>query len=424
MAVSYKVAKIGEGAGYWDPHEVWSPGPGGISMRKINAHNNAVDSAATSANAAMAYQGEADSGAERMVGAAREGVGAILGQGAQLNSDLALARKSAADMSGAITNVNEQAGLLNQQAGIINAQAGEVNAQAGVVGRTAEQVLAESEALKPYADQLNQYAGQLWNEGTSIFGQGSDIVWLGQGILDLDENAGGIIGQYVKSLKQFDPKRYVAQAAADVQGSFDNAKGQLARETSRSGLKLSGGAALAQKRLLAQTYAATLAGAKTRAWQTGATEQLNANRNALNGAMSVLKAGIDAQTQGATVQGKGTDAAAQAAGVQQGVVSGVGKAAEVQKSAADARTQAAGIQKNAADAMAQAGTIYGDAGDLAAKQSAAYAQAAQSNSGYLSALNQAYGNVTDAYKTYTDYMASQASGFAEYATSMGAGLFG
>ena len=31
---------------------------------------------------------------------------------------------------------------------------------------------------------------------------------------------------------------------------------------------------------------------------------------------------------------------------------------------------------------------------------------------------------TDANKTYTDYMASQASGFAEYATSQGAGLFG
>ena len=74
--------------------------------------------------------------------------------------------------------------------------------------------------------------------------------------------------------------------------------------------------------------------------------------------------------------------------------------------------------------MAQAGNLYGNAGDLAAKQSAAYAQAAQSNNGYLSALNQAYGNVTDAYKTYTDYMASQAGGFAEYATSMGAGLFG
>ena len=52
--------------------------------------------------------------------------------------------------------------------------------------------------------------------------------------------------------------------------------------------------------------------------------------------------------------------------------------------------------------MAQAGTLYGNAGDLAAKQSAAYAQEAQSNNGYLSALNAAYGNLTDAYKSYTD----------------------
>ena len=424
MAVSYHVAKVREGSRYWDPLEVWSPGPGGISIGEIERHNNAVDQAATAANAARAYQQAAESGIDKMVGSANEGLQAILAQGGQNQADIQTAREAAGKIDSAITNVNAQAGLLNEQAALINKQSNLVNQDADKLDALGNRVLAETDALKPYADQLNQYAGQLWNEGTSIFGEGQNLVDVGNGLMNLDENMGGVVGAYIKSLKGLSPERYVAQAAADVQGSFDNAKGQLARETSRSGLKLSGGAALAQKRLLSQTYAATLAGAKTRAWQTGATEQLNANRNALNDAMSVLKAGIDAQTQGATVQGKGADAAAQAAGVQQGVVSGVGKAAEVQKSATDARTQAAGIQKSAADAMAQAGTLYGNAGDLAAKQSAAYAQAAQSNNGYLSALNQAYGNVTDAYKTYTDYMASQAGGFAEYATSMGAGLFG
>lgn len=424
MAVSYHVAKVGEGSGYWDPLEVWSPGPGGISIRDIERHNNMVDNGATAANAARAYQQAAESGIDKMVGSANEGLQAILAQGGQNQADVQAAREATGKIDSAITNVNAQAGLLNEQAALINKQSNLVNQDADKLDALGNRVLAETDALKPYADQLNQYAGQLWNEGTSIFGEGQNLVDVGNGLMNLDENMGGVVGAYIKSLKGLSPERYVAQAAADVQGSFDNAKGQLARETSRSGLKLSGGAALAQKRLLAQTYAATLAGAKTRAWQTGATEQLNANRTALSDAMSVLKAGIDAQVQGATVQGKGTDAAAQAAGVQQSVVSGVGKAAEVQKSAADTRTQAAGIQKSAADAIAQAGTLYGNAGDLAAKQSAAYAQAAQSNNGYLSALNQAYGNVTDAYKTYTDFMASQAGGFAEYATSMGAGLFG
>ena len=386
-------------------------------------YSDPVDHAATAANAARAYQGAADSGADSIVSSARNGVAQILSLGAQNTRDIESARKSAADMSGAITNVNDQAGLLNEQAGIINAQAGEVNAQAGVVGKTAEQVLAESEALKPYADQLNQYAGQLWNEGTSIFGQGSDIVGLGQGILDLDENAGGIIGQYVKSLKQFDPRRYVAQAAADVQGAFDNTKGQLSRELSRSGVNLSGGAALAQKRLLAQTYAATLAGAKTRAWQTGATEQLSATRTALSDAMALLKQGTDTQAQGAQVQQAGVSAQDAAAGVQATANPGQAEAADLQTQAGHPKAHAVPLQKPAADAQAQAGTLYGNAGDLAAKRSAAYAQTAQTNTGYLSALNAAYGNLTDAYKSYTDYMASQAGGFAEYATSMGASLF-
>ena len=422
MAVSYRKVTNAEALGALpeDPGRwVW-----GTNMDAIRAQNRATNVGATAANAAKAYNAEAEANLGNMLANAQAGLAKIQGLGGQNQADLQASREAAGKIDSAITNVNAQAGLLNEQAALINKQSNLVNQDADKLDALGNRVLAETDALKPYADQLNQYAGQLWNEGTSIFGEGQNLVDVGNGLMNLDENMGGVVGAYIKSLKGLSPERYVAQAAADVQGSFDNAKGQLARETSRSGLKLSGGAALAQKRLLSQTYAATLAGAKTRAWQTGATEQLNANRNALNDAMSVLKAGIDAQAQGATVQGKGTDAAAQAAGVQQSVVSGVGKAAEVQKSAADARTQAASIQKSAADAMAQAGTLYGNAGDLAAKQSAAYAQAAQSNTGYLSALNHAYGNVTDAYKTYTDYMASQASGFAEYATSMGAGLFG
>lgn len=424
MAVSYQVVTHGQAGTGLDPMRFLKGGYSNFEgMHDAMKYNEQVDPAATAANAARAYQGAADSGADSIVSSARQGVAQALSLGSQSTRDIESARKSAADMSGAITNVNDQAGILNKQASVINAQAGEVSAQAGVVGKTAEQVLAESEALKPYADQLNQYAGQLWNEGTSIFGQGSDIVGLGQGILDLDENAGGIIGQYVKSLKQFDPRRYVAQAAADVQGAFDNTKGQLSRELSRSGVNLSGGAALAQKRLLAQTYAATLAGAKTRAWQTGATEQLNANRTALSDAMALLKQGTDTQAQGAQVQQGGVSAADAAAGVQANVISGKAKAGDLQTQAGQLKAQSGQLQKSAADVQAQAGTLYGNAGDLAAKRSAAYAQAAQTNTGYLSALNAAYGNLTDAYKSYTDYMASQAGGFAEYATSMGASLF-
>ena len=423
MAVSYKVAKVGEGAGYWDPHEVWSAAPGGISIGEIERHNNAVDQAATAANAARAYQAAAESGIDKMVGSANKGLQAILAQGGQNQADLQAAREAAGKIDSAITNVNAQAGLLNEQAALINKQSNLVNQDADKLDALGDRVLAETDALKPYADQLNQYAGQLWNEGTSIFGEGQNLVDVGNGLMNLDENMGGVVGAYIKSLKGLSPERYVAQAAADVQGSFDNAKGQLARETSRSGLKLSGGAALAQKRLLSQTYAATLAGAKTRAWQTGATEQLNANRAALSDAMALLKQGTDTQAQGAQVQQAGVSAQDAAAGVQANVVSGKAKAGDLQTQAGQLKTQAGQLQKSAADTMNDAGGLYAGAGDLAAKQSAAYAATISANTGYMNALNGAYGNLTEAYKTYTDYMASQAGGFAEYATSKGGSLF-
>lgn len=422
MAVGYATVKVGQTANRWDPLEVWRPG--GISTSEIAAHNNQIDQAATAANAARAYQTTADNAAESILASAREGLDYIKGQGGGSQELIQSAKESAKKIDSAITNVNDQSGLLNTQAGLLNKQATLVNNEADNLGVTANKVQAEVDALKPYTDQLNAYAGQLWNEGTSMFGSGTELVDLGSGLMNLDENKGGIIGQYVSNLKKYDPSSKVAMAAADVQKSFDNAKGQLGRELSRSGLTLSSGAALAQKRLLSQTYAATLAGAKTRTYNGAISEQTSALRTALADSLSMIKQGTDTQAQGATVQNMGVSAGKSAADVQSNVVAGHAKVADVQSAAATARTNAASVQKSAADAMASAGTLYGKAGDLAAEQASAYSSSASANNSYLSALTSAYGNLTNAYSTYTDYMSSQAQGFAEYATSMGGALFG
>lgn len=419
MAVSYKTVKVGETSGYWDPLEVWSPSRGGISMGEIERHNNAVSVGATAANAAKAYNAEAEAYLGSMLSNAQAGLAEIQGLGGQSQADIQASRDAAEKISPAISNVNTQAGLLNNQAELINQQAGNIGDAAAKVGATADTVENEANALKPYADQLTQYASQLWNEGSSVFGEGSGLVDMGNQLLNLDENAGGLMGQYIKSLKGLDPRRYVAQAAADVQGSFDNAKGQLTRELSRSGATLSSGAAQAQKRLLAQTYAATLAGAKTRAWQAGANEQLTANRNALSDAMDIIKQGTDTQTAGANIQKAGASTETDAATVQKGVVEGVTAAGQLRKQAGDLEAEKAGALSQAASAQGKAGDLYASAGDLAAKQANAYSATVSSNTGYLNALNAAYGNVTEAYKNYTEFMSSQASGFAQLAAQNG-----
>lgn len=424
MAVGYSVVRNYQTSNYWDPNEVVSHGPGGISIGEVERHNNQINQAATAANAARAYQTTADNAAGELLNNARQGVSDVRAQGAQSQAAVQSALKAATSISDSIGNVNSQAGLLNKRADIINQQAGAVDAYAGKIDATAADVMAEAEALKPYADQLNQYAGQLWNEGTSIFGKGTDIVGLGDQLMNLDDNAGGVIGEYVKNLKSYDPNSKVSLAAADAQKSFDNAKSQLSRELSRSGASGTSGAALAQKRLLTQTYAATLAGAKTRAYQTGLSEQTTVLRNALSDSLAAIKQGTDTQVQGATVQNMGVETTNKAAGVQANVVSGKAAAGNLQKSAADVKTQAGNLQKSAADTMTSAGTLYGKAGDLAAEQASAYSSSASANNSYLSALTSAYGNLTNAYSTYTDYMSSQAQGFAEYATSMGGALFG
>ena len=380
------------------------------------------------------YQKRADAAAAGIVSSAQAGVSAAKSAGKTTQEQIRKAEEAATGIDVAVDQMYGQAGLLNEhakgigdQAELVNRDADRLDAASKEIGRLGDAALAENEALRHYVSQLTDYAGQLWNEGTGIFGTGEGLVGLGNGLMNLDESQGGIIGEYVRSIKAADPRRYVAQAAADVQGSFDNAKGQLSRELSRAGISGSSGAALAQKRLLAQTYAATLAGAKTRAWQTGADEQRSVLRAALDDAMGVIRQGTDIQAQGAGVQAQGVSALGKAAETQGVIVNNVGTAAGIKKSAADVQAQAAGVRTNAgslraqaADVVAKAGTLYGSIGGLAAQKAQIYSGNASANNQYVNALTNAYGNLSSAYGTYAEYLASQASGFAEYATSNGA----
>jgi hypothetical protein len=97
-----------------------------------------------------------------------------------------------------------------------------------------------------------------------------------------------LIGQYINSVKQIDPNRYVSMAASDTQNSFANVQGQLERSMSRQGMSASAQAAALQKNW-GTALASALAGAKTKARQTGISERLNALKESVGLANEMQK---------------------------------------------------------------------------------------------------------------------------------------
>lgn len=318
------------------------------------------------------YQREGDAAMAAGVDAARQGVGAVEAGGSQVYAQIqnseqsALAARAAAEGMGQdISGIRDAATRTQQQA----------------------------YNIQPYAKSLKNYGDQLWNQSRDVIGSGSNLMLLSDNLLGLDDGVGGVIGEYVKTLKNIDPRSYVSLAASDVQKSGDNALAQARRELSRRGVNGTSGAALAQERLYKQTLAATLAGAKTKAYREGLADQMGALRAALSDAMSMRSQADQDITAGNGVAG----------------------------SAIQAQKEAANVEKTVADVLAESGTLFAGAASAGAAQAGAFNQSAgvfTSNANainsYLGNLSNAYGNLSNAQLKYGEYMADVAEGYAAY----------
>lgn len=166
-------------------------------------------------------------------------------------------------------------------------------------------------------DNVNATAQSLGGYSDILRNMGLDTAGIAAAILNKDTTAGGLAAEYLTALGQagdaalkITPDRYVSQAAADVQSSFDNAKGQAERSLSRQGVSASSGAYGALQKQLATSLATALAAAKTKARQTGLSDQLSA----LTSRASMMK---DALTTGAALQQQGASNIESAAGIVQ-----------------------------------------------------------------------------------------------------------
>lgn len=238
---------------------------------------------------------------------------------------------------------------------------------AAALRRTAPRIQNDAATQRGYASMFQGMAGAAQEQAAPWLATGSDL-------RDLNADAGGIAGAWVKNYNALSPDSLVSFAASDAQRSIENTRGQMARTLSRSGVSPSSPAYIAALGEARKYEQALLAGVKTRARLLGLKEQSGALQQGLQMAI------------GAT--GMGDQLTRQALAAQQ---------------AASAATGAAtGAEGAAAGVISQAGDLGIRAGGL-------NLQGAQTVVGAQQAVTGAYNSLANAQQVATDYYGTQAS---------------
>ena len=224
----------------------------------------------------------------------------------------------------------QQASPQQQLTGAIDASrsqaaAGVASGQSGVqailngwpaIDRAVGDMRGAADSMLPIADTMRGMGDALFDSGTKVTEQALATLGTGLGFINMDSSASPLVAQAIKLFGEFDPDRYVAGAAQDVQAQGDAARRQGARNLARMGVNPTSGAALALDKLYDRSLAVAKAAAMTRARERGRTDQANAFQNLLvNNANTFLQTGGQLAQIGTSARAQGVNAQQGAAGV-------------------------------------------------------------------------------------------------------------
>lgn len=273
--------------------------------------------------------------------------GADAGRG-YMNEAIEAARKSGADVTQGIAAMRSDAGSMRNQARLVNTQAGAVNAEADALKALIPQ-------LDPYKDRLTNYGDDLAALSATIQGRADDVFGQAGALMNLDPNAGGLAGEYMKQYGLLSPERYVSRYASDAQAAIDNTRAQNERYLSRRGVNIGSGA---NRNLLDQLQGiVALSAAKTLGYDKGVTEQGNWLKEMTGAAKTFFDMGSEQQSQALSAKGMAGDMAKGAAEI-------VGMQGDMTKGAGQLRAEAGQLFANAANIFGGAASIEGNAAKL------------------------------------------------------------
>lgn len=226
-----------------------------------------------------------------------------------------------------ITFVNQNVAALNnaiiesrnQAAAAVGSSQSGVQAilgQSGIVNGAIGRMNSAADAMLPLAGDLSRYGDSMWESGTKVTEQALETLGTGLGFIRMDESASPLVAEALRLYGEFDPDKYVATAAQDVQAQGDNARAQGMRNLSRMGVSPTSGALQALNQLYDRSLAVARAAAMTRARERGKTDQMGAFQSLIaNNANTFLKTGGELASIGSSAQAQASNAKKGAASV-------------------------------------------------------------------------------------------------------------
>jgi hypothetical protein len=308
--------------------------------------------------------------ANRLVQAGESAVGAASQAATQnLNTVTGMVGQSAAQVNAALTGARTNAAAINQVAGSLTGAAADVNKTATEVGKT--------------ADIFAQYAEAM--ERDAVYARANALPWLdtGAAMMNLDENAGGMAGEWSKLYKQMSPDALAASAATSTRKAAAVAEGDLLRSMARRGISAGSGAVAAALGKVKEKEEASVGAMMTAARKMGLSMQADA-----------LKSGFAMALQATGMGETFLDDALQATTA----------ASAAQGQAAGALVSKGSLQSQAASILATQGNMFATSGNLALGIAGAINQ---SSASAISGLNTATNTQVNAQAVAADYYSTQ-----------------
>ena len=200
--------------------------------------------------------------------------------------------------------------------------------QSGNVNQSIAAMRDSAAEMRPIAGKLQSYGDELWAEGSRIMDDALDVLNTGMGFINMDADSSPLVAEALRLYGEFDPDRYVAGAAQDIQSQADNARGQSERQLARMGVNPTSGAYAALKSQLQRSLATAKAAAMTRARERGKTDAATMFQSLIaDNANKFLSQGGSLAGQGAAIKGQGASAQTGAASVLADIAGVEGNAA-------------------------------------------------------------------------------------------------
>ena len=252
-------------------------------------------------------------------------------------------------------------GATSAAAAAANKAAKAADATAGKIGETVSTMQGIAGGLLPQADKISGDASTVRGIAGGNLAYSADWLRQAEGLRNMDENAGGISGEFAKLYKQLDPSLQMSLAASDARKESQAQMDSAVRSLQRAGVSPTAAALATIREQAAASTAGLVAVVKTKARQSGITMQMEALDKGVS--LAIAQAGIGKQfTDSATAGYKSAAQLEQLSGsLKTGAASIYGSSASLLadaqnlvQAAAAGKIQASNVQVSAAQAAIQA----------------------------------------------------------------------